>query len=61
MVLVKATLTIDTIEGTNFTVGRQEIDAQREPQTTAMNRAENGRRIDNCTHNGGKGSEKFTI
>jgi hypothetical protein len=57
VVLVKATLTINTIEGTHLAVWRQEIDAQREPQTTAMNGAENGRRIDYCTHNGGKGSE----
>ena len=51
VVLVEATLTIDTVERAHLAVGRQQVDAQRDAQPAAMHGAEDGRRIDNCTHN----------
>ena len=50
MVAIETTLAIDAIECTELAIGRQEVDAQRNAQTTTMHRAEYRRRIDNCCH-----------
>ena len=54
MVFIEATLAIDAVEGADLTVGRQQVDAQRDAKAAAVNRTEDGRWIDNCTHNGCK-------
>ena len=59
MVLIEAAFTIDAVEGAYLAVGRQQVDAEGNAQATAVNRAEDGRRIDNCTHNGCKGTPFF--
>jgi hypothetical protein len=57
MVFVEAALAIDAVEGADLTVGRHEVDAERNAQTATVNGAEDGRWIDNCTHNGCKGTK----
>jgi hypothetical protein len=42
MVFIEAALTIDAVERTDFSVGRQKVDAEGEPQPSAMDRPENG-------------------
>jgi hypothetical protein len=56
MVFVEAALTIDAIERADLAVGRHEVDAEGNAQTATVNGAEDGRWIDNCTHNGCKGT-----
>jgi hypothetical protein len=41
VVFIEAALTIDAVERTDFSVGRQKIDAEGEPQPSAMDRPEN--------------------
>ena len=45
MVFIEATLAIDAVEGADLTVGRQQVDAQRDAKAAAVNRAEDGRWI----------------
>jgi hypothetical protein len=52
--LVETALAIDTVETAHLTIGWQEIDAERNAQTTTVNWPEYGRWINNCTHNGCK-------
>jgi hypothetical protein len=54
VITIETTLAIDTVEGAYLAVGRQQVDAKRNAQSAAVYRAENGRWIDNCTHNGCK-------
>ena len=42
VVFVEAALTVDTVERTHLTVGRQEVDAQRDTQSAAMHWTEDG-------------------
>ena len=58
VVFIQTALAIDTVEGADLTVGRHEVDAERYAQTATVNGAEDGRWIDNCTHNGCKGTKK---
>ncbi len=51
VVFIEAALTVDAVEAAHLAVGRQQIDAERYAQTTAVYGPENGRWIDNCTHN----------
>ena len=51
MVGIETTLAIDAVEGAYLPVGRQEVDAQRDAEATAVNRAEYRRWIDDGTHN----------
>ena len=48
MISVETTFTIDAVKRAHFAIGRQEIDTQRDAESTTMNRPENGRRIDDC-------------
>ena len=54
MVFIETTFAIDTVEGTDLAVGRQQVNAQRDAEAAAMDGAEDRRWIDNCTHNGRK-------
>ena len=56
MVFVETTLAVDTVETAYLAVSRQQVDAKRDAQAAAVNGTENGRWIDNCTHNGCKGT-----
>ena len=56
VVFIETTFAIDTVEGTDLAVGRQQVNAQRDAEAAAMYRPKNGRRINNCTHNGCKGT-----
>ena len=61
VVFVEATLAIDAVERTDLAVGRQQVDAERDAKAAAVDRAENRRRIDDSTHNGGKGTKNFEL
>ena len=54
MVFIETTLAIDAVERTDLAVGWQQVDAQRDAETAAVDGAEDRRWIDNCTHNGRK-------
>ena len=54
VVFIETTLAIDAVERADLTVGWQQVDAQRDAETAAVDRAEDRRWIDNCTHNGCK-------
>jgi hypothetical protein len=54
MVFVQTTFAIHTVEGADLTVGRHEVDAERDTQPAAVYRPEDGRWIDNRTHTGCK-------
>ena len=54
VVFIETTFAIDTVEGTDLAVGRQQVNAQRDAEAAAMDGAEDRRWIDNCTHNGRK-------
>ena len=56
MVFVESALAIDAVEGADLTVGRHEVDAERNAQSAAVYRTEDGRWIDDSTHNGCKGT-----
>ena len=56
VVFIETTLAIDAVERADLTVGWQQVDAQRDAETAAVDRAEDRRWIDNCTHNGCKGT-----
>ena len=56
MVFIETTLAIDAVERTDLAVGWQQVDAQRDAETAAVDGAEDRRWIDNCTHNGCKGT-----
>ena len=58
VIAIESTLAVDAVEGAYLAVGRLQVDAQRDAESAAMDRPENGRRIDNCTHNECK-STKF--
>ena len=58
MVLIESTLTVYAVKAAHLTVCRQQVDAQRYAQSTAMYGAENRRRIDNSTHNVCKSTKK---
>lgn len=51
VLLVEAALAVHAVEGAHLAVGRQEVDAQRQTQAAAVDRPEDGRGIDNGTHN----------
>jgi len=54
VVFIETTLAIDAVERTDLAVGWQQVDAQRDAETAAVDGAEDRRWIDNCTHNGRK-------
>lgn len=54
---VQAAFAIDAVEAAHFTTFRQEIDAERNAQSTAVNGAENGGIVDDCAHNLCKGTK----
>jgi hypothetical protein len=56
MIFVETTLAINAIESAHLAVVGQQIDAQTYTEAAAMNRPENGRRINYCAH-GGKVTE----
>ena len=58
IVFVEAALAINAVERADLPVGRHEVDAEGNAQSAAVNGAENGRGIDNCTHNGCKVTKK---
>ena len=57
MVFVEPAFTVDAVEITHLSVSRHEVDAQRNAQSAAVNRAKNGRRINDSAHTVGKVSE----
>ena len=58
VIAIESTLAVDAVEGAHLAVGRLQVDAQRDAESAAMDRPENGRWIDNCTHSECK-STKF--
>ena len=50
MFSVEAALAVDAVKSTDFSVGRHEVDAQRNAESATVNRTENGRRIDDANH-----------
>ena len=59
MVGIETAFAIDAVEGAYLTVGRKEIDAERNAEATAVDGPENGRWVDDRAHNGCKSSAKF--
>jgi hypothetical protein len=58
VVLVETALAVDAVEGAHLTIGRHQVDAKRDAKSATVNGAEDGRRINNCTHIGRKITKK---
>jgi hypothetical protein len=58
VVSIETAFAINAVESAYLTIGRKEVDAERNAETATVNRPENGGRIDNGAHIGCKDSKK---
>jgi hypothetical protein len=58
VISIETAFAINAVESAYLTIGRKEVDAERNAETTAVDRPEDGRRVDDGAHIGCKDSKK---
>ena len=61
VVAIETALAVDAVETAHLAVGRLQVDAKRDAEATTMDRPEDGRWINDCTHSGCKSTKLLTI